>query len=372
MLLWIGVLAAVLIAVAIGILYLVNRIGKIGVIGKIAKGRKSVKRLISLLCVILFAMVLVLIWGMVNAIIVMLHFVGFLLVWDLVLFLAEKMRKKKFQGYYSWIPALLTTVIYLGVGWYLVFHVWETDYHYTTDKEVGSLRVVQFADSHIGTTFDGKGLNQYVEEMNEKQPDVVLITGDFVDDGTSKQDMEDACEALSHLKTKYGVYYVFGNHDKGYYGKERRGYDGNDLIAELEKNHVTVLQDQSVLIDDRFYIIGRQDASEVQNGGTRADAEELTSTLDKSKYMIMMDHQPNDYDAEAKSGADLVLSGHTHGGQMLPITFMGEVLKANDATYGQSTRKNTNYVVTSGISDWEIKFKTGCKSEYVVIDVKEK
>lgn len=74
--------------------------------------------------------------------------------------------------------------------------------------------------------------------------------------------MIQCCEALGKLKTKYGVYFSFGNHDKGYYDPSYRGYSGDDLIAELEKNNVNVLQDDTVLIDDRFYIIGRQDRSE--------------------------------------------------------------------------------------------------------------
>ena len=68
---------------------------------------------------------------------------------------------------------------------------------------------------------------------------------------------------------------------------------------------------------------------------------------------------------------DLVLSGHTHGGQMIPVNPVGVWMGANDKTYGLEQRGNTNFIVTSGISCWEVKFKTGCKSEYVVIDIRE-
>ena len=88
--------------------------------------------------------------------------------------------------------------------------------------------------------------------------------------------------------------------------------------------------------------------------------------------MIVMDHQPHDYKNEADANVDLVLSGHTHGGQLIPINIIGELIKANDKTYGYEKRGETNFIVTSGISDWAVDFKTGCKSEYVVIDVKEK
>ena len=86
-------------------------------------------------------------------------------------------------------------------------------------------------------------------------------------------------------------------------------------------------------------------------------------------YTIVLDHQPNDYDNEAAANADLVVSGHTHGGQLFPVTYVGEWFNINDRTYGHEKRSDTDFIVTSGIADWEIQFKTGAKSEYVIIDV---
>ncbi|MDE6401955.1 MAG: serine/threonine protein phosphatase, partial [Clostridiales bacterium] len=96
---------------------------------------------------------------------------------------------------------------------------------------------------------------------------------------------------------------------------------------------------------------------------------ELTKDLDESKFSIVINHQPTDYDNEAKAGVDLVLSGHTHGGQMVPIGLISDLFKMNDRVYGHEKRAATNFIVTSGISDWAIGFKTGCYSEFVVIDV---
>ena len=95
----------------------------------------------------------------------------------------------------------------------------------------------------------------------------------------------------------------------------------------------------------------------------------LVKNLDSSKYIIVMDHQPNDYNNESNANVDLVLSGHTHGGQLLPINKIGQWIGANDKTYGIEKRNNTNFIITSGISDWAVNFKTGCKSEYVVVDI---
>ena len=136
----------------------------------------------------------------------------------------------------------------------------------------------------------------------------------------------------------------------------------------MTEAHVTILEDASVLVDDRFYVTGRQDRT-VAN---RAGASDLTRDLDPDHYIIMLDHQPNDYANEAASGADLVLSGHTHGGHIFPAGLIGRLMGANDRTYGLEQRDRTAFIVTSGISGWAIPFKTGTFSEYVVIHVEER
>ena len=73
--------------------------------------------------------------------------------------------------------------------------------------------------------------------------------------------------------------------------------------------------------------------------------------------------------AEASAGADLVLCGHTHGGQFIPINHVGEWIGENCLRYGHEKRGDTDFIVSSGISIWTFRFKTGCKSEIVVIDL---
>ncbi len=128
-----------------------------------------------------------------------------------------------------------------------------------------------------------------------------------------------------------------------------------------------MLLDESVLVDDRFYVIGRRDAG--YGGSDRESASDLISDLDKKKYMIMLDHQPTDYEAEADAGVDLVLSGHTHGGQLWPLEYIQPLMSENDNVRGHERLKNTDFIVTDGISDWAIYFRTGCRSEFVIIDV---
>lgn len=370
---WNIIFALLLLAEGVGFVYLIRWISRFGFIKKISHGNKKTGIAICLTIVLLLFVSIWLLLGYMNAVICILHLVAFGLLFDAIFWMIEKKRKKKPKRYYAGISAVIFTVCYLMAGWYLAHNVWQTSYTIFTEKAVGNLRIIQFSDSHIGTTFDGADFLKYVNEMQEKSPDIVVITGDFVDDDTSKEDMIAACGALGTLKTTYGVYYSFGNHDKGYYDAAYRGYNKDDLIAELEKNHVIVLQDESRLIDDRFYIIGRQDLSEeARLNGTRATMDALTEHLDRDKFIVVLDHQPCDYANQIKADVDLVLSGHTHGGHLFPLGFISRFISADEKIYGYEKRENTNFIVTSGISDWAIQFKTGCKSEYVVIDIKGK
>lgn len=370
---WMILMVVLLVLAVAAILYIGNRVGKFSIIQKVSAGRKRLATLVGVLIILAISAIIWIAWGMMNAIICLLHLVIFWLICEGISALIKKIRKKDFTRHYAGLVAIVFTIGYLGSGWYLAHHVWETDYEIQTDKEVGSLKVAVFADSHVGATFHSEGFQEHLKEIEEQNPDILLIAGDFVDDDTSKEDMIKCCQALGDLKTTYGVYYVFGNHDKGYYPEDYRGYNGDDLVEELEKNNVHVLEDDVELVDKRFYIIGRADKSEEYNSG-RKTMEELTEGLDKDKFAIVLDHQPDDYSAQAKSGVDLVLSGHTHGGQLFPLMNIENMvdITPDDRVYGYEKRDNTNFIVTSGISDWAIKFKTGCKSEYLIVDIQGK
>ncbi len=366
---WALIFASLFFGMIVGVIYLATRFAKFFFLRKLLGKSRILRFAAGLLMTGLLASGVGFLLGAINAAIAILHLMAAWLLCDGVSRLAEWKRGRRFSKYYAGAVALCVTGVYLACGWYLANHVWRTGYELETDKQVEPLRIVQFADSHVGNTFDGEGFRELVEAMQAENPDIVVITGDFVDDDTMREDMEAACEALGTLKTTYGVYYVFGNHDKGYYAPEYRGYDGNGLIAALEKNHVRVLQDEVVPLGEHYYLIGRKDRSEGQRGTPRASMEQLTAGLDPDRYSIVLDHQPSDFDAQAASGVDLVLCGHTHGGQLFPFHRMGQWTGIDDKSYGLERREGTSFIVTSGISDWAIQFKTGCKSEYVVVDV---
>lgn len=367
---WLILMLLVLGVFVLAFIYLVKAASKTHLVrfiaGLLFKSRDKYKTVAFILLAIVFVVFVACI-NVTNAIIVYLHLLIFWMLGDLIYTVIHKINHKEEKGYFVGIWVVAFTIVYLSIGAYLDYNVWETDYSLTSEKAVGDMRIALLADSHVGTTFDYIGFEKRLRKIQAVNPDIVILAGDFVDDDSIKEDMEQCCRILGELKTKYGVYYVFGNHDKGYYNN--REYTAEDIIYNMKENGVHILEDESVLIDNRFYVVGRKDKSEDLRENKRADMDMLMEGIDPSKYIIVVDHQPADYKKQSESIADLVVSGHTHGGQLFPINHVGEWIGQNDLVYGHKRIDNTNFIVTSGISDWTIKFKTGCKSEFVVIDV---
>ncbi len=364
---WLVIFGVSIVLAVAAALYMSHKIGRTGVFANMQN--RIISGIVCILIVVAAAVILCLVFDVTNFIVIFVHLAGFLLIGDLVCHVVNTSFGKDIKGQYFDVVAVTACLIYLCVGWYLMHGLWETDYTVTSSKGVAPLKIAQIADSHVGTGFSGKGFGERLDRIQESAPDILVITGDFVDDSTGKEDMLDACEALGKFETPYGKYFCFGNHDRGYYDNSRRGYTGDDLVAELEKNGVKVLEDESVLVDDRFYVIGRADAG--YGGSARMPIADLIADLDASRYMIVLDHQPTDYEAEEAANVDLVLSGHTHGGQIWPLEYVQPVVSENDNVRGYERRGNTDFIVTDGISDWAVKFKTGCRSEYNIITVSE-
>ena len=359
---WVIILSVAFLISAAALAFIAAHVRRFPFLKRVSENHKFLSWIAALGLVMplgLFALI-----NVTTMLVVIVHLALGFAICDFVFFIVGKTTKKSVGPTVCNVCAILLTVVYLGIGWFMAHHVFVTRYTVRTDKEIGgNLRIVQIADSHIGITLDGEDFARQMERVKEFTPDVVVITGDFVDDDTCYSDMAEACRALGLLDARYGVFFVFGNHDKGYYNS--RDFNTAQLRKSLEDNGVIILEDESVMVDGRFYIIGRQDRSEMG----RKEFSVLVSGLDGSRYSIVLDHQPNDYDNEAASGVDLVLSGHTHGGHLFPLALIGLLSGANDMEYGITERGETTFIVTSGISGWAIPFKTGCFSEIVVLDI---
>lgn len=348
-----------------GGIYMTTRFYRFGFIRRVRNRSKLLAWLVSALPVIVF--IILTLTGILEAVVVAIHLAAAFLICDLIGLILKKLFGKTFTCYLAGILAIALTGVYMGYAWINAHTVVRTDYTIAAPKalgDVGNLRIAQITDAHIGTTFSGEKLADYITEIMACQPDLLVITGDFTDEDTSYTDMVQACSALGKFDIGYGVYMVFGNHDLNTYSANP-AYTPEQLITELQKNNVHILQDETVLVDDRFYICGRQD----RTVRSRKPVSELLSGIDSSKFVLLLDHQPVEYQAAAEAGVSLMLSGHTHGGQLFPLQFTDTLTSSNEMVYGIRNAGQTAYIVSSGISEWGIALRTGVATEYVIIDV---
>ena len=348
---------SIILAIILTIIFDIVKIKKIPAINKVKN--KQLRWIITLAPII----IILLLFNYIDAFVIFIHLAIFIVLSELIFYLIKKLFKKEYSYYVIGTLAIIFTITYLGIAYYIAHNVVETKYTVTTNKDIDNFKIIIISDSHIGSSFTGEDFYKQMEKISKIDSDVLVILGDYVDDDTKKVEMIKACEGLSLAKPKYGVYFVYGNHDRGYF--DNRDFTKDDLENELKKNNVTILKDDIVEFGN-IVMIGRRDKSR----GNRKDIQELVKDIDKDKYIISLNHQPNDYDNEMNN-VDLVLSGHSHGGQMFPLAYVGTLTKANDEFYGLHTRGNTNFIVTSGISGWAADFKTGAKSEYVIIEIKK-
>jgi predicted MPP superfamily phosphohydrolase len=248
-------------------------------------------------------------------------------------------------------------------------HVEFKEYSLQTEKmlESDKLTIAMISDLHLGTTMNAKKLEEYCTQINEKNPDVILLLGDIFDENTDKESMELACQAFGTLSSRYGTYYVFGNHDVNNY-RPIVSLEKRDITDNLIKNKIKILDDESTMINNSFYLIGRSDISFFKNS-KRKTISQLIEPLDTNKYMILLDHQPLELETAASLGIDLQLSGHTHSGQIWPIGLIAKVFHINELNYGNKKIENYNAIVTSGIGCWGYPLRLGSNSEIVIIQI---
>jgi len=220
-----------------------------------------------------------------------------------------------------------------------------------------SLRIVAISDLHLGYTIGKKELSQWIDLINNEKPDIVLIAGDIIDNSTRPLYSENMAECFNRIKAPLGIYACLGNHEY---------ISGINQSTQFIKDAgINILKDSHVLIDSCFYVVGRDDRS----NSKRQPINELIASLDKSKPIILLDHQPYNLEEAEENKIDLQISGHTHRGQIWPVSLVTDLIY--EKSHGFLKKGQTNIYVSSGIGIWGGKFRIGTQSEYVVIDIKK-
>lgn len=226
---------------------------------------------------------------------------------------------------------------------------------------LSGLHAVMVSDVHLGVIVDQHRLEDLVKRVNELEPDIVFLAGDIIDEDVSLFVERKMPEALSKLKTRYGVFAVLGNHE--YLG-------GNSRLAveSLQQAGVRVLRDEYVKVNDQFYIVGRDDRMVANvTGKPRRDLGEFMGGMNKALPIVLLDHQPYRLKEGQQNGVDLQLSGHTHHGQFFPNHLITERIFEND--WGYVRKGKYQVVVSCGYGTWGPPIRIGNAPEIVDLSI---
>ena len=223
------------------------------------------------------------------------------------------------------------------------------------------LKVVFISDVHIGAVTGKKRINEMVGSINELNPDIVIFGGDLVDHNPRFVKAFNAGEILQKIKSKYGIFAVAGNHE----------FIGNAeiSISYLEKYGIKYLRDTIITIGENIRIAGRDDRDKVRfTGENRKALNAIIPSADNKAFTILIDHQPVEYDKALDAGVDLMLSGHTHRGQLWPFGYITGAIYEND--YGLIKKGNSYFYTSTGYGSWGPPVRTGNRPEIVEITIR--
>ncbi len=309
----------------------------------------------------------------------MAHVMAFSLIVRAVNLLIKSISGKKYKrGFGTWktiygfgiLPIILATSVLLG-GYVNMNTVTATNVTVYTQKAIrqSGYTIALIADVHYGISVDKAELDRICAEISAASPSIVVLCGDIVDENTSKQGMAEVFDSLGGIKTEFGVYYVFGNHDRQLYAWDDRTFTEKELVQTIKSSGITLLSDETFSINDEFTVVGREDAA-YEGENVRTPIAELVKDVDPTDFILALDHQPRQYKENAAAGVDLLLSGHTHGGQIFPADILFDLFDINEAVYGLTHIDETAQAfVTSGFAGWGFPFKTCAPAEYVLIDI---
>lgn len=246
-----------------------------------------------------------------------------------------------------------------------------------TAARQGELRIALVSDLHLGYNVGAAQVRRVVETVNETQPDVVVLAGDVFDNEyAAVYQPEKIAALLRGIRSRFGVYACWGNHDvseqllAGFsFTAENPAAEDEAYRAFFQNAGVQLLEDESVLVENAFYLVGRQDPQRQEKlGQSRLSPAQLLAGLDAEKPVFVIDHQPRQLEELAAAGADLALSGHTHNGQMFPGNLLIRLAWKNPA--GVLQVGNMTSCVTQGAGVWGPAMRVGTDSEVMLLHVR--
>jgi predicted MPP superfamily phosphohydrolase len=293
----------------------------------------------------------------------MMYLLLFFLFTDLIYGLGRLFRFfKKSENFWK-IQVLTGYVIVSGLivyGYYNFTHPEISEREIVIHKKAGDykeLKIVGLSDLHLGVNIDKNRLKRFVQLVNAQNPDLIIIAGDIVDNNALPLMREKMWEEFEQMHAPLGIYACLGNHEY------LSGIESS--MDFLRKTNIRLLIDDTALINNSFWLIGRDD---LQGNHKRKSLAELVAKTDTALPLFLLDHEPFKLNEAEQNGIDLQFSGHTHRGQIWPLSLFVE--RMYETAYGYNRKGNTQYYITSGIGLWGPPFRIGTDSEIVVFKIR--
>ena len=269
--------------------------------------------------------------------------------------------------FYAVLIAVALTAVAVAYGRYNANRIHHVHYEiqrtaaFKSGTKTESINIVLVSDLHLGAVNSEKILARMVQGINRLEPDIVCIAGDiFNDDIDLIRNPARAIELFRSINATHGVYASPGNHDSG--------SDFGEMLSFLQRSNITVLKDEHAVIDERLVLVGRLDPSPIGGFGglRRKDTADVLALAQAGLPVVVMDHNPATI-KEYGNKVDLILAGHTHGGQILPFNLITKALYAVHHGHFRKDDSSPHVVVTSGVSTWGMPLRIGSRNEIASI-----
>ncbi|EAH8850936.1 metallophosphoesterase [Campylobacter lari] len=257
----------------------------------------------------------------------------------------------------SWLIILSVSMVFKGfVNAISAPKVNEVDIKIKNLKE--DLNIALLSDVHLGKNLGEDFLKTLIDEVNALNADIIIIAGDLIDADIASMTY---INLLENFKSKYGTYFVYGNHE--YYN------DINAISKKLKTlKNFKVLEDESIDFGD-FTLSGTLDLAAKRLGFKESNIEKIKTQINQEKVNILITHQPKYVKTYDVSGFDLILSGHTHAGQIFPFSLL--VYLEQGFVYGlYKLSKDSLLYVSSGAGFWGPAVRFLAPSEIALIRLK--
>jgi predicted MPP superfamily phosphohydrolase len=227
-------------------------------------------------------------------------------------------------------------------------------------RAMDGLRIALVSDIHLGPLAGRAHTERIVSAINGLDADLVAVVGDLVD-GTVAE-LGSAAAPLRELRSRHGAFFVTGNHE--YFS------GAAEWVEEVDRLGLRVLRNDRVEVAARGGVLDLAGVNDV-TGGNQGDPPDYDRALggrDTSRPVVLLAHQPVQVHEAARRGVDLQLSGHTHGGQMVPFNLV--VGLQQPVVSGRGTIDGTQLYVTNGAGFWGPPVRVGAPPQVTLVELK--